>query len=114
MTNWDALNLREIGNDTIVKIVTDPPWGIYEQDKFDLPDFYTKMVKEFLRVIKEGGLMVILTAQKELFEKTMRHFYGKLILIERYDTLVSGRKATVYKIKKAQTIFSLNGINSHH
>lgn len=100
VTNYDALNLQVMGNDTIDKIVTDPPWGIYEQEKFDLPDFYIKMVKEFLRVIRRNGLMVVLTAQKELFEKTMKHFYGKLVLIEKHDILVSGKKAAVYKIKK--------------
>jgi hypothetical protein len=31
----------------------------------------------------------------------MKHFYGKLILIKKYDTLVSGRKAAAYKIKRA-------------
>jgi 23S rRNA G2445 N2-methylase RlmL len=98
--NWDAINLQEVENSTIDKIVTDPPWGIYEQNKFDLPDFYKKMVKEFLRITKKGGLIVILTAQKELFEEIMSHFYGELILIKKYDTLVSGRKASVYKIKK--------------
>ena len=100
VTNYDAINLQVMGNDTIDKIVTDPPWGIYEQEKFDLPDFYIKMVKEFLRVIRRNGLMVVLTAQKELFEKTMKHFYGKLVLIEKHDILVSGKKAAVYKIKK--------------
>lgn len=100
VVNWDALDLRELRNGAINKVVTDPPWGIYEQGKFDLSEFYQKMVKEFLRILKKDGLMVILTAQKELFEKILKQFSGKLLVVKRYNTLVSGKKAAIYKIKK--------------
>lgn len=57
------------------------------------------MLKEFIRVLKPGGLMVILIGQKELFEKVLTNF-PDLQFVEKYNILVSGKKAAIYKIKK--------------
>jgi len=96
---WDALHLNSLTDNSIDKIITDPPWGFYlEQDK-NLPDFYTKMLEELARVLKPYGLMVILMGQKELFEGILGKFSG-LKLLEKYDILVSGKKAALYKIQK--------------
>ena len=95
----NALSLSTISDNSIDKIVTDPPWGLYETSK-DIPEFYTLMLKQFQRVLKDNGIMVILTAQKELTENLLSKFEGKLMLEEKYGTLVSGKKAGVYKIRK--------------
>lgn len=95
----DALSLSTISDNSIDKIVTDPPWGLYDTEK-DIPKFYFLMLKQFLRVIKRDGIMVILTAQKELMEELLGKFKGQLKLEEKYSTLVSGKKAGVYKIRK--------------
>ncbi len=96
---WDALHLNSFTDNSIDKIVTDPPWGFYlEQDK-NLPDFYTKMLEELARVLKPYGLMVILMGQKELFERILGRF-SELKLLEKYDILVSGKKAAIFKIQK--------------
>lgn len=95
----DALSLSTISDNSIDKIVTDPPWGLYDTEK-DIPKFYFLMLKQFLRVIKRDGIMVILTAQKELMEELLGKFKGQLKLEEKYGTLVSGKKAGVYKIRK--------------
>lgn len=95
----DALGLSTISDNSIDKIVTDPPWGLYDTEK-DIPKFYSLMLIQFLRVIRHEGIMVILTAQKELIEELLGKFEGQLKLEEKYNTLVSGKKAGVYKIKK--------------
>lgn len=95
----DALSLSTISDSSIDKIVTDPPWGLYETSK-DIPEFYALMLKQFHRVLRDNGIIVILTAQKELTENLLGNFDGKLELEEKYGTLVSGKKAGVYKIRK--------------
>jgi tRNA G10 N-methylase Trm11 len=95
----DALSLSTISDNSIDKIVTDPPWGLYDTGK-DIPKFYFLMLKQFTRVLKHDGTIVILTAQKELMEDLLSKFEGQLKLEEKYSTLVSGKKAGVYKIKK--------------
>lgn len=95
----NALSLSMFTDNSIDKIVTDPPWGLYDTEK-DIPNFYLTALKEFHRILKTNGLMVILTSQKELIEELLQTFKGKLELEAKYPTLVSGKKAGVYKIKK--------------
>lgn len=94
---WDALNLSALTDNSLDKIVTDPPWGIFSHQGIDLDDFYTKMLREFVRVLKPGGLIVVLMGQKDLFEQVLSQFH-QLRLLKKYDILVSGKKASVYKI----------------
>jgi len=98
--NWDALKLESLGNKSIDKIVTDPPWGLYGNKELNLEHFYEDMLKEFSRILKKDGLLVLLTAQKETVELLLNKFTSEFVLIKRYDTLVSGKKAGVYKIRK--------------
>ena len=58
------------------------------------------MLKEFYRILKTGGLMVALTAKKEEFENILDEYKDKIILKEKYNILVSGKKAGIYKIVK--------------
>ena len=95
----DALTLSTVPNSSVDKIVTDPPWGLYDTDK-DIPKFYGLMLKQFTRVLRSGGVMVILTAQKELFKELVGNYKSQLKLEEEYGTLVSGKKAGVYKVRK--------------
>jgi tRNA G10 N-methylase Trm11 len=78
------------------KIITDPPWGYYE--KIDnIQEFYDDMLREFKRILKPKGIIVLLTANKEELEKAA--IKNKLNIVNKYDILVSGKKAGVYKIK---------------
>lgn len=96
----NALSLNTIPARFITKIVTDPPWGLHSITDLNLPEFYSEMLRSFERVLTKGGILVILTAQKELFEKTIKKFSGALVLVNQYNTLVSGQKAAVYKLRK--------------
>lgn len=96
----DALNLSELKDESVDKIVTDPPWGLHLGTTLDISEFYRKMVKEQYRILKSKGVLVILTAQKELLEEVFKEYQGKLRLEAKYDTLVSGQKAAAYKIRK--------------
>lgn len=94
----DALDMKAFKDDFISKIVTDPPWGLYEDIK-DITTFYVSMMKEFVRVLKSGGIIVLLTAKKDEFEKVLSK-HSDLNLLEKYEILVSGKKSAIYKIRK--------------
>jgi hypothetical protein len=96
---WDALDLSSIASGSVTKIVTDPPWGIYSQSTSDLGAFYFRMLAEFIRIVPVGGLICILMGQKGLFETTLSQF-PELRILARYDILVSGKKAAVFKLRK--------------
>lgn len=96
----DALNLGQITSGSVDKIITDPPWGISVGKELDLRDFYHKMLSELYRVLNHGGLLVLLIGKKALFENVLEDFGHQFSLKEKYDILVSGKKAAVYKLIK--------------
>lgn len=95
----DALDMESFEDGFVTKIVTNPPWGLYENIK-DIASFYDSMIKEFLRVLKSDGIIVLLTAKKAEFEDALSKYKDNLNLQEKYEILVSGKKSAIYKIKK--------------
>ena len=91
----DAFILDNIDEHSIDCIITDPPWGFYEEIE-DINDFYEKMLVSFKRVLKEDGFLVILTARKSEFEQVC----GKLGISvnQRLDTLVNGKKTGLFRV----------------
>ena len=95
VTLRNALNMQDIKDNMIDLIITDPPWGYYE--KIDnIEQFYIDMFKEFCRVIKKNGKLVILSARKDEFELVLSK--QKYIISEKIDTLINGKKASIYVI----------------
>ena len=92
----DALHMDNIASASIDTIITDPPWGYYE-DYEDIEEFYVDMISEFLRVIKKGGKIVVLSARKIEFESAVKTM--NLSIKNKFDTLVNGKKAAVYVIE---------------
>lgn len=70
-------------------IITDPPWGLFETID---EDFYINLLKESHRILKNNGKLILLSAKKDFFEKTIENFK----IIKQYNILVSGKKAGVY------------------
>ncbi|MCL2420301.1 MAG: methyltransferase domain-containing protein [Defluviitaleaceae bacterium] len=68
-------------------IVTDPPWGIFDTQD-DIPTLYENLAKACRHILKPGGRMVILSAQKDLMQSWKPN--------ARYDILVSGQKAAIF------------------
>lgn len=94
----DALNMTAVINsNSIDKIITDPPWGISVGKELNLYDFYKKMLEEFVRILKSNGLAIILIGKKEIFEEVLNN-NQKLNLASKYNILVSGKKAAIYKL----------------
>ena len=91
----DAFTLSRIKDKSVNIIITDPPWGFYE-DIGDVVEFYDKMFDCFKRVLAENGTVVVLSARKEELEKSVSD--SGLKIVKSVHTLVNGKKAGVYKI----------------
>jgi tRNA (guanine6-N2)-methyltransferase len=78
---------------SIDKIVTDPPWGTFSDLKEDPELFYKKILSEFSRVLKKDGILVLLVARK------ISIYDPNFTLLKKYEILLSGQKASVYKLK---------------
>ncbi len=96
---WDAVNLQTFKDSSVDKIVTDPPWGIHSGKNLSLKDFYNKMLKEFNRILKPDGIIVILVSQQINMEEIIIH-NSSFIIQNKYTTLVNGQKSAAYKITK--------------
>lgn len=92
----DALNLDNLEDNSINKIITDPPWGLYEKPQDDMEDFYRKMLLEFRRILNQDGTIVILVGRDSGFDKILTE--SQFSQIKKIDILVSGQKASVYNL----------------
>ncbi|PID30130.1 hypothetical protein CR983_03265 [Candidatus Saccharibacteria bacterium] len=93
----DATNLQRYNDNSIDRIVTDPPWGMFDSID-DLAGLYDRFLDEFYRVVKPGGIIVLLTARADLLQASHAKLAQKAELANSYHILVSGKKATVFKI----------------
>ena len=83
------------------KIVTDPPWGKFDGN-VNTDEFYERFFAKAAQLIKEDGILVLLTARDVEITKFADGFTTAMKL----DVLISGKKACVYKmIKKFDKIF---------
>lgn len=96
----DATDLSFIKSDSIDKTITDPPWGSFtKMDNFKIKDLYTSSMHEVARVLKPGGVAVILSSANDIISYS-RSQVDNLNLVKEYPILVSGHKATIYKLRK--------------
>lgn len=100
VTQGDALDL-DLPDGSVNAIVTDPPWGIYENVGMELDRFYRQMLEEFARVLMPGGRAVVLTAAKRELSGALEGPV-QFVLGERYDILVSGKKCGLFVLEKEQ------------
>ena len=96
----DALDLSRYEDGSLHKIVTDPPWGHFAQLSSSIEDFYDKMTSEFARVVRDDGLIVILTAETAAIENSLERHSPRLAPVCSYNILLSGKKARVYVVRK--------------
>lgn len=82
---------------SVTKIVTDPPWGLFDKS-LNIDDFYNRMFKEFDRILAGQGILVVLVNRDIDVQRYLKGL--PLTANETYDILVSGKKATLYKIVK--------------
>jgi 16S rRNA G966 N2-methylase RsmD len=92
----DSRRMAVVGDDSIDRVVTDPPWGVYDQDS-DTALLYQEFAKELERVLRPDGVAIILSGYQEAGYHLVA---GKIRLVSSWPVLVSGKKATIYKLQK--------------
>ena len=80
-------------------IITDPPWGYFEEIKGSVENFYKKILEKSFKILKKDGRLILLTAKKDEFDNCIKNF-EKFELVEKYNILVSGKKCGVYVLAK--------------
>ena len=89
----DARQLSGIGPEALDAVITDPPWGYYEQIE-DMEGFYREVLQELYRVLKPGGTLILLSARKAELTGALEN--SGIRCLRRIDTLVNGKKAGVF------------------
>jgi len=97
----DILNLEnEIDPESIDKIITDPPWGLFDHLNMDSEKFYQLTLSKMERVLRNNGIIVLLLWRNIDIAKIIEGI-PNLKIIQDYNVLVSGKKANLYKINKS-------------
>jgi len=86
-----------IAEKSIDAIVTDPPWGEYQE--INKTAFYKKMFDVFHKLLKDGGRIVVLYANDEEF---LNMVLGCFKQENKVPILLSGRKAVIYQFLKKE------------
>jgi tRNA (guanine6-N2)-methyltransferase len=95
----DALTLSRTLPEALDAVITDPPWGLYEQVGMELGEFYRLLLQELARALKPGGRVVVLTAAKDEL-LSAAEAVPQLTLNARYNLLVSGKKAGLFLLNR--------------
>jgi hypothetical protein len=98
LENWDAGALP-LADASVNKIVTNLPWGIRYGSHGENRKLYPLWFREFARVLKSGGMMVLLTSEWRLMrelERTRKIAPSKIIRVS-----VLGKPAAIYVCRKA-------------
>nr|MCR4577815.1 methyltransferase domain-containing protein [Clostridiales bacterium] len=93
----DALRLEHLQDGAADAVITDPPWGYYE-DIGDIAEFYERMLRELLRVTRPGSSLVVLSARKQEFAAACDQL--GIGIFRQVDTLVNGKKAAVFVLNR--------------
>lgn len=92
----DAMALPSVKDHEVDVIVTDPPWGEYEELPLELPEFLEAMARSFDRVLdRRDGRFVVLTARKTGAATEKALTGNNLEISSVHDILVNGHPATV-------------------
>jgi tRNA (guanine6-N2)-methyltransferase len=94
-----ADRLDFLADRSVNKIVTDPPWGFHGSlSTQELSALYRGSLTEMARVLRPGGVAVLLSGNGEL--DTLAQKTDGLELIKTHNILVSGKKAMLLKLRK--------------
>ncbi|AEJ19174.1 TRM11 family SAM-dependent methyltransferase [Gracilinema caldarium] len=95
----DATTLGQFQQGFITRIVTDPPWGLYEAlEANKIRTLYIRFLKESARILAPKGRMVLLVSATIPLADLLKAAEVPLVIKQGIQVLVSGQKALVYVI----------------
>lgn len=96
---WDATNLP-LDDGSVDRVVCNLPFGKKVGEPWEMRSLYERFVVELDRVLKGGGVVVLLTSERKLLEAALRG--AKTLYLERLMPVeVLGQGAFFFKLKKA-------------
>ena len=87
-----------IAENSIDKIVTDPPWGNYDKT-LDIVNFYNRFFEKINRIVKTNGVIVLLIS-RDIMDVILGYIENKFNLTEQYEIKVWGRPAVILRLLK--------------
>jgi site-specific DNA-methyltransferase (adenine-specific)/modification methylase len=86
----DCLELMKgLDDESVDCVITDPPFGLgYEDadwDKIDFKELIKNITQEFMRILKNGGIMFIYVPKKELYKMASLISYKFEVFVEYRD-----------------------------
>ncbi len=95
--HWDARRLP-LHSNTVDKIVCNLPFGETVGNLTELTNLYRHSLKEYARVLKPKGRMVLLTSQRTLLDEELQRLRF-LNVRQRLRVDVRGKRAWIYAIR---------------
>ena len=96
----DARAMASFEDGFVHRVVTDPPWGHFSNETWDLRSLYKAIMGEFTRVTRVGGIVVLLLGRTEEAEHVVAAAHRGLDFDSRVDILVSGKKAIIARWRR--------------
>jgi tRNA (guanine6-N2)-methyltransferase len=95
---WDATAIA-LGAASVSKVITNLPWGMRHGSHAENRRLYPYLIEEFRRVVRPGGLIVMLTAETRLMADLMSRGVFRPQKILRVSIL--GAPAAIYVVRAA-------------
>jgi tRNA G10 N-methylase Trm11 len=99
---WDARKLP-LPNESVDKIITNPPWGRQMGTPEYLQSLYAGFVSEADRVLKAGGMMVVLTSETSLLKAILAKYHRFQLAEQIRNVHVLGWPTEIFVIVKKAT-----------
>lgn len=98
LCRWDARALP-VPPDTVDKVCANLPWGRRAGSHTVNKHLYPRLTREMARVLKVGGLAVILSLEKRMMQRVVAR-HGWLRIERTLPVSVGGLKPTIYLVRK--------------
>jgi tRNA G10 N-methylase Trm11 len=81
------------------KVITDPPWGSYTKID-DIEEFYLAILQKFASLLINQGIIILVVGRQVVVGELIERLDKKLKILIKYDILLSGKKASIYKTQR--------------
>lgn len=98
VTVGDSRTLADLADATVTVVVTDPPWGEYAADAYDIGELYPRFLRQLCRVCVPGARGVLLLHREHPVKRMIREHELPIRVRGTADVLVAGRKTTVLRL----------------
>eukprot|EP01088_Endostelium_zonatum_P017609 TRINITY_DN5276_c0_g1_i4.p1 TRINITY_DN5276_c0_g1~~TRINITY_DN5276_c0_g1_i4.p1 ORF type:complete len:480 (+),score=130.26 TRINITY_DN5276_c0_g1_i4:77-1516(+) len=86
---WDVGRMG-VRNGIVDVVVSDLPFGVRSGKKRDNKELYSRLLREWGRVVREGGKVVMITADKEVMDECLSGENGKSWRVDKRCEFVMG------------------------